>query len=275
VLLVARPQHSFRWRTSSAPPSPTAREVLVQRHARRAGFPDALAVEHHHLAGHPAHPRRTKVPPPLQRAMADDLMAAVFPDCRRLSRKPGRRIASCPIILRQPSRPATVSKNVDFDGLTRVLTRIHAGEIACIARDTISRRARHEILNAKPYAFSTTAPLEERRTQAVRPVAPPPTTSASSTPMRSNASAMKRVPIARSDELHDALLTFGFLLEGEVEGARAFHGIGGLHEGRRFSMTWERGRPARRRRRAGETPAPPSIWTAAKESRVDLPSIRR
>jgi hypothetical protein len=113
---------------------------------------------------------------------------------------------------------------MDFDGLTRVLTRIHAGEIECIARDTTEPSPlAHEILNAKPYAFLDDAPLEERRTQAVM------TRRSTSNDLGTlDANAIERVrdearPDPRdADELHDALLTFGFLLEGEVEAPELF-----------------------------------------------------
>src|ERR1700746_3968317 len=111
---------------------------------------------------------------------------------------------------------------MDFDGLIALLTRIHAGELRCLARDTPEPSAfAHEILNARPYAFLDDAPLEERRTQAVQ------TRMASDragSEMRVlDADAIARVrdeerPDPRdADELHDALLTAGFLLDDEVD----------------------------------------------------------
>ena len=96
------------------------------------------------------------------------------------------------------------------DGLARVLTRIHAGEINLVARDTPEPSPlSHEIINAKPYAFLDDAPLEERRTQAVY---------ARRTGDENgilDPAAIERVrdearPDPRdADELHDALLTAG------------------------------------------------------------------
>ena len=110
---------------------------------------------------------------------------------------------------------------MDFDGLTRVLTRIHAGEIRCIARDTTEPSPLcYEILNARPYAFLDDAPLEERRTQAVQMRR----ASSSDDFGTLDANAIERVrdeerPDPRdADELHDALLTFGFLTDEEVNG---------------------------------------------------------
>jgi ATP-dependent Lhr-like helicase len=79
----------------------------------------------------------------------------------------------------------------------------------------------HEILNARPYAFLDDAPLEERRTQAVyaRRASEP----ASAGDLGAlDAAAIDRVrdeerPEPRdADELHDALLTTGFLTEAEA-----------------------------------------------------------
>src|SRR6185295_13224122 len=111
---------------------------------------------------------------------------------------------------------------MDFEGLARVLTRIHAGEIRCVARDTPEPSPlTYEILNAKPYAFLDDAPLEERRTQAVL------------TRRGGEASEIGMLDLAAidrvrdeerpdprdADELHDALLTAGFLLDDEVDAA--------------------------------------------------------
>src|SRR5437762_14118795 len=109
---------------------------------------------------------------------------------------------------------------MDIDGLVHVLRQIESGAIQCIARDLPEPSPlAHEILNAKPYAFLDDAPLEERRTQAVL------TRRTTSSDLGAlDPAAIERVrdeerPDPRdADELHDALLTFGLLLEGEVEG---------------------------------------------------------
>src|SRR6476660_9204867 len=113
---------------------------------------------------------------------------------------------------------------MDIDGLTDLLTRIESGSVQCIglALPEPSPLA-HEILHARPYAFLDDAPLEERRTQAVyarRRLEP----SAAADLGALDPAAIERVrdeawPDVRSpDELHDALLTSGFLTatEGEV-----------------------------------------------------------
>src|SRR5262249_8271313 len=110
-----------------------------------------------------------KVPPQLQRMQAEDLMAAVFPDAAAcLENIPGdRQVPDHPLVA-QTVRDC-LEEAMDLPGLTAVLTRVHAGAIRCVSRDTPEPSAfAHEILNARPYAFLDDAPLEERRTQAVQ-----------------------------------------------------------------------------------------------------------
>jgi len=225
VLLSLGPQHSFPLADVFRYLHPaTARDVLVQAMLAAPVFQTRWRWNTTISLAIPRNRGGRKVPPPLQRAMADDLMAAVFPDA-----------AACPENLagdrELPDHPLVnqvvrdcLEEAMDFDGLTRVLTRIHAGEIECIARDTTEPSPlAHEILNAKPYAFLDDAPLEERRTQAVMT-----RRSTSNDLSVLDANAIERVrdearPDPRdADELHDALLTFGFLLEGEVEAPSLF-----------------------------------------------------
>ena len=220
VLLSLGPQHSFPLADVFRYLHPaTARDVLVQAMLAAPVFQTRWRWNTTISLAIPRNRGGRKVPPPLQRAMADDLMAAVFPDA-----------AACPENLagdrELPDHPLVnqvvrdcLEEAMDFDGLTRVLTRIHAGEIECIARDTTEPSPlAHEILNAKPYAFLDDAPLEERRTQAVM------TRRSSSNDLGTlDPNAIERVreearPDPRdADELHDALLTFGFLFDDEVE----------------------------------------------------------
>ncbi|HEX7677059.1 MAG TPA: helicase-related protein, partial [Thermoanaerobaculia bacterium] len=225
VLLSLGPQHSFPLADVFRYLHPaTARDVLVQAMLAAPVFQTRWRWNTTISLAIPRNRGGRKVPPPLQRAMADDLMAAVFPDA-----------AACPENLagdrELPDHPLVnqvvrdcLEEAMDFDGLTRVLTRIHAGEIECIARDTTEPSPlAHEILNAKPYAFLDDAPLEERRTQAVM------TRRSTSNDLGAlDPNAIERVrdearPDPRdADELHDALLTFGFLLEGEVDAPELF-----------------------------------------------------
>ncbi|HKS22056.1 MAG TPA: DEAD/DEAH box helicase [Thermoanaerobaculia bacterium] len=220
ILLSLGPQHSFPLADVFRYLHPaTARDVLVQALLAAPVFPTRWRWNTTVSLAIPRNRGGRKVPPPLQRAMADDLMAAVFPDAAACPENLAgdRELPDHPLV-KQVIRDC-LEEAMDFEGLTRVLERIHAGEITCLARDTTEPSPlAHEILNAKPYAFLDDAPLEERRTQAVL------TRRATASDLGAlDPAAIERVrdeerPDPRdADELHDALLTFGFLVDGEVE----------------------------------------------------------
>ena len=218
VLLSLGPQHSFPLADVFRYLHPnTARDILVQafldapvwKTRWRWNSTISLAV--------PRYRGGARVAPQLQRSMADDLMAAVFPDAAAcLENVAGdREIPDHPLV-NQAVRDC-LQEAMDFAGLAAVLMRIHGGEIQCVARDTPEPSPlSHEILNARPYAFLDDTPLEERRAAAVY-------TRRATDPSSANdlgaldAAAIERVrdeqrPDPRdADELHDVLLTAGFL----------------------------------------------------------------
>jgi ATP-dependent Lhr-like helicase len=164
----------------------------------------------------------TRVPAPLQRMRADDLLAAAFPDAAAcIENIPGdRQIPDHPLVA-QTVRDC-LEEAMDLPLLLTILARIHDGAIRCIARDTTEPSTlSHEIINARPYAFLDDAPLEERRAHAVQ-------TRRSSDDQDTIAlgvldqSAIATVvgeawPDPRdADELHDALVTAGFFTDDEV-----------------------------------------------------------
>ncbi len=109
-----------------------------------------------------------KVPTPLQRMEAEDLVAAVFPDQLACPENlvGDREIPNHPLV--HQTIADCLLEAMDFPGLKRVLEGMEAGEFTMIARDTSEPSPLcHEVLNARPYAFLDDAPLEERRTQAV------------------------------------------------------------------------------------------------------------
>ena len=213
ILLSLGPQHSFPLADVFRFLHPaTARDVLVQAFLDAPVFQTRWRWNTTISLAIPRNRGAKKVPPPLQRAMADDLMAAVFPDAAACFEniRGDRQLPDHPLV-NQTVRDC-LSEAMDFDGLARVLERIHRGEIECVARDTVEPSAlAHDIINARPFQFLDDAPLEERRTQAV-------STGRSGI---LDESAIERVreearPDPRdADELHDALLTAGFLLDGE------------------------------------------------------------
>src|SRR5262249_41596412 len=95
-----------------------------------------------------------KVPAPLQRMRADDLLAAPFPDQAAC---PDNLTAPPPI----PDHPLVretvnncLHEAMDLNGLIAVLAGIRNGAIRTAAIDTPEATPfSHEILNANPYAF--------------------------------------------------------------------------------------------------------------------------
>jgi ATP-dependent Lhr-like helicase len=222
LLLSLGPQHSFPLADVFRYLHPaTARDVLVQAFLDAPVFQTrwrwnttiALAV--------PRNRHGKKVAPQLQRMLADDLMAAAFPDAAAcLENIPGdRQIPDHPLVTQAVED--CLQEAMDFNGLARVLERIHRGEIQCVARDTTEPSPLcHELLNARPYAFLDDAPLEERRAHAVYARRVGDTG-------RGDLGALDAAAIARvldeaqpdprdADELHDVLMTTGFLTATEA-----------------------------------------------------------
>ncbi|MGZ3442747.1 MAG: helicase-related protein, partial [Polyangia bacterium] len=113
-----------------------------------------------------------RTPPPLLRMRAADLMAAVFPEAAGCQDNHGgvmredMALPDHPLVLE--TMRDCLQEAMDADGLRRVLERVAAGEIECLARDTVAPSPwAHAILNAMPYTFLDDAPLEERRSRAV------------------------------------------------------------------------------------------------------------
>ncbi len=109
-----------------------------------------------------------KVPTPLQRMEAEDLVAAVFPDQLACPENlvGDREIPDHPLV--NQTIADCLVEAMDFPGLKRVLEGMEAGQFTLVARDTSEPSPlSHEVINARPYAFLDDAPLEERRTQAV------------------------------------------------------------------------------------------------------------
>ncbi len=110
-----------------------------------------------------------RVPPPIQRMRAQDLIAAVFPAQTACQDNHGAGAIEIPDhpLVRETIRDC-LTEAMDAEGLKRVLTDLRAGRIETIARELPEPSVfAHEILNANPYAFLDDAPLEERRTRAV------------------------------------------------------------------------------------------------------------
>jgi ATP-dependent Lhr-like helicase len=162
-----------------------------------------------------------KVPPYLQRHRSDDLLAAVFPQtvgC--LENHSGDvEIPDHPLVAQTVYD--CLHEAMDIDGWTDVLRDIVAGKTELVASDTCEPSPfSHQIINANPYAFLDGAPLEERRTRAVS-VRRTLDIAAVRDLGWLDPDAIRQVrdeaqPLVRDpDELHDALLAQGVMLESE------------------------------------------------------------
>jgi ATP-dependent helicase Lhr and Lhr-like helicase len=109
-----------------------------------------------------------KVPAPLQRMAAEDLLAVVFPDQLACAENLGgeREIPDHPLV-RQTLHDC-LHEAMDSTGLVALLAAMERGEVQVLTRDLPHPSPLAlEVLSARPYAWLDDAPLEERRTQAV------------------------------------------------------------------------------------------------------------
>lgn len=163
-----------------------------------------------------------KVPPPFQRAEAEDLMAVVFPDqlaCQdNLAGE--REIPAHPLV--EQTLNDCLHELMDIAGLENLLRRHERGELRFHCRDlSAPSPLAQAFLTARPYAFLDDAPAEERRARAVltrRFTAPDEIPE----PGQLSPEAIDRVreeawPAAggSADELHDALTLLGVMTEAE------------------------------------------------------------
>ena len=162
-----------------------------------------------------------RVPMPLQRMRAEDLLAAVFPAQLACGDTRVGPIEPPDHPLVQETLDNCLYEAMDAAGLRTVLERIESGAIRTLAVETAAPSPMsHEILNANPYAFLDDAPLEERRARAVSLRRTDPDLAAGIGALDADAIAEVRRqawPDARdADEVHDALLTLGVLPETEA-----------------------------------------------------------
>jgi ATP-dependent Lhr-like helicase len=153
-----------------------------------------------------------KVPAPLARMAAEDLLAAVFPDQVACAENVSGEIEipDHPLV-RQAIRDC-LEDAMDVHGLEQLLRGLESGSIQVVARDvTEPSPLALEVLSARPYAYLDDAPLEERRTQAVMSRRWLDPQSAADIG-KLDAEAIARVreeawpDATNADELHDALL---------------------------------------------------------------------
>ncbi|MEE2665607.1 MAG: DEAD/DEAH box helicase [Myxococcota bacterium] len=165
-------------------------------------------------------------PPPIQRMEADDLMAAIFPGLAQCQEN-----ASGPIEI--PDHPIVrqtiddcLHEAMDVERLEQLLGDLASGAVAarCVDATEPSPLA-HEILNGRPYTFLDDAPLEERRTRAVKLRRGLPGEARALARLDPEAIARVREEVRPdprdADELHDLLLQT-VVLRPELAWSRAF-----------------------------------------------------
>ena len=163
-----------------------------------------------------------KVPTPLQRIRAQDLLAQAFPQVLACGENlpPG----DLPVPFEHPLVAQTIHdclhEAMDVDGFLDVLRGFRDGSIE---KHTVDRSSpspfADAILAARPYAFLDDAPLEERRS---RLVAPRPWDQDLEASVDLDPAAVAQVCAEawpqpeNPEELHEALCWMGFLTEGEA-----------------------------------------------------------
>jgi ATP-dependent Lhr-like helicase len=252
VLLSLGPQHSFPLASIFEMLSPLRiDDVLTQAALQSPMFPIRWRWDATRALALPRVVGGRKVPPPIARMRADDLLAAVFP--LAVACQDNADLHAGPVD--PPDHPLVsealrdcLTEAMDADGLGRLLRRIEEGQVRLVARDLAEPSPMaHEILGAKPWAFVDDAPLEERRARAVVLRRSLPAAEATGLgaldPEAVRAVAEEARPEPRdADEVHDLLLDVGFLPASEA--VPFAHHLPGLREAGRAARTLLAGREA-------------------------------
>lgn len=153
-----------------------------------------------------------KVPPPLQRFRAEDLLTAVFPKLTGCQENTVGDIQLPDQPLVTQTMEDCLHLTLDLTGLERVLAAVQSGDISLVARDTREPSPfSYELLNSNPYAFLDGGEIQERRARAVSTRRSLTVESVSDLgrldPLAIEQVRLQAQPLVRSaDELHDALL---------------------------------------------------------------------
>jgi ATP-dependent helicase Lhr and Lhr-like helicase len=240
LLLSLGPQHSFPleevWDYLSAA---TLRETLVQAVLDSPIFTTRWRWAANLSLAVPRSRGGVRVPPPIQRMQAEDLLAAVFPDAAACFENIGgdREVPDHPLI-RQVIHDC-LEEAMSLSELEWIIENVRARRVTLVERDTPEPSPlAAQILNARVYEFLDDAPLEERRAQAVY------TRRATEPSSVDDLGALDTDAIARvrdeawpragnADELHDALMLAGYLTEAELPSVAASDLPAALLAGRR------------------------------------------
>ena len=169
ILLSLGPQHSFPLEeTYDYVTSSNAEEAVRQSCFYIPLFPTRWRWNTTRALAVPRQRGGKRVQPFLQRMIADDLLAAVFPEQVGCQENVTGPLEMPDHVLLRQTMDDCLHEAMDVDSLLKVLDRVAAGEIRFHARDTTEPSPMaHEIVNGKPYTYLDDAPLEERRTRAV------------------------------------------------------------------------------------------------------------
>jgi ATP-dependent helicase Lhr and Lhr-like helicase len=202
--------------------SHTARHVLVQAvcaapmFATRWRWVASISLALPRFAG------GRRVPPPLARMRAEDLLAAVFPDQVACAENLTGELEIPDHPLVRQTLADCLEEAMDVERFEALLRAIESGTVRVLARDlTEPSPLALEVLSARPYAYLDDAPLEERRTQAVMSRRWLDPRSADEIG-RLDQEAIERVraeawpEASTADELQDALQWLGFLTAEEI-----------------------------------------------------------
>src|SRR5262245_57057564 len=223
LVLSLGPAHSFPLEEVFRYLNPkTVRETLVQAVLASPIFETrwrwtttlALAV--------PRNRNGARLPAQIQRMIAEELLAAIFPDAAACQDniQGARELPEHPLV--DQAMRDCLEQAMDLPQLVETLKRAFVGDLKLVARDTPEPSVlSHEILNSAVYTFLDDAPLEERRTRAVY------TRRAGEVRSSDDLGALDPQAIERvreeawpaantADELHDALLLAGFVRAGEA-----------------------------------------------------------
>ena len=177
-----------------------------------------------------------RVPPQIQRARSDDLIASVFPAqvaCQDNMGAGNIEPPDHPLV--KETLDNCLHEAMDVDGLKKILEGIRDGRIRTLAVDLPEPSVfAHQLLNSQPYTYLDGAPLEERRARAisVRRTLPPEDAAAFGA---LDPEAIAQVisdarPLVRdTEELHDALLQQILLPTADLDAAM----LTSLTDGRR------------------------------------------
>ncbi len=230
VLLSLGPQHAFPLESIfSYVTASTLDEVLVQAVLQAPMFGVRWRWNATRALAIPRLLKGKRMPPPIARMRAEDLLAAVFPAqvaCQDNAPAGPIELPDHPLV-RETLRDC-LCEAMDSGALRSLLERIAGGDVRLLAVDTPEPSPlSHEILNARPWAYLDDAPLEERRARAVavrRALPPAEAREIGALDPAAIAEVATQVwPAPRdADEVHDALLDLVILPAAEAAGWEAW-----------------------------------------------------